>query len=169
MPHYKQLNRTSEFLGVLYLYRGSKVLLKYLPNIINMSDPMKSIFLSHKTNRTHPQGTSCLSGLGSVSRLLQAHRRESSALSGLNPVPGSATAMFHCGKSPSVQCLCFHSRPGLVDAALVFLWNPPTRCMEPARQTGKQLKFLQRGSDPLFIRRDLWHERSRKFSPRGSL
>lgn len=41
--------------------------------------------------------------------------------------------------------------------------------MQPAMQTGKQLQSLQRGSDWLFIRQELWHHPNRKFCPRGTL
>lgn len=40
--------------------------------------------------------------------------------------------------------------------------------VQPGRQTGKQLKSLQRGLDWLCIRQELWHRRSRKFGPRGN-
>lgn len=85
--------------------------------------------------------------------------------------PVNGTMMFHCGKTLScVQCLSFYSPPRSHGCyASVSMESTHSLYMQAARQTGRQLKFLRRGLDWLFIRQELWHHQSRKSGPRGNL
>lgn len=77
--------------------------------------------------------------------------------------------MFHCGKKRLCLVVVFlFPRCTHGCYASVSMESAHSLYMYPARQTGKQLKFLQRGFHWLFIREELWHRQSRKFGPQGS-